>query len=84
MTTCSVHSWKSIFVFVSIPVSLRRFLICTGYLMILSLPVSAQTSGRPYGCPVLLDDLNPESSPPPVVLHDVRFDGEISLPKSRP
>ena len=65
-----------------VPVSLRGFLIFTGYLITFSLPVSAQTSIKPYGCPVLLDDLDPASSPLPVILHDVRFDGEISLPKS--
>jgi outer membrane protein assembly factor BamA len=50
--------------------------------MTFSLPVSAQTSARPYGCPVLLDDIDTESVPLSVVLHDVRFDGKISLPKS--
>jgi outer membrane protein assembly factor BamA len=82
MSTCSVHSWKSIFVSVPVPMTFRAVLICFGCLAILSPPVSAQTPVRPYGCPVLLDDIDTESVPLPVVLHDVRFDGEISLSKS--
>jgi outer membrane protein assembly factor BamA len=33
---------------------------------------------QPYGCPVLLDDI----VAPPIVIHDVKFDGEITLPES--
>ena len=62
--------------------SFRAVLFGFGCLAILSPPASAQTSVRPYGCPVLLDDIETESVPLPVVLHDVRFDGEISLPES--
>ena len=69
-------------------VSFRAVLICTGYLAILQQPVRAQTpvgsserlrvATRPYGCPVLLDDIDA----PPIVVHDVRFDGVITLPES--
>ena len=69
-------------------VSFRAVLICTGYLAILQQPVRGQTpvgsserlrvATRPYGCPVLLDDIDA----PPIVVHDVRFDGVITLPES--
>jgi outer membrane protein assembly factor BamA len=73
---------------VRVLVSFRAVLICTGYVAILSQPVCAQTPVgsseglrvviRPHGCPVLLDPIDA----PSIVIHDVKFDGEITLPES--
>jgi outer membrane protein assembly factor BamA len=73
---------------VRVLVSFRAILICIGYFAILSQPVRAQTPVgsserprvviRPHGCPVLLDEIDA----PPIVVHDVKFDGEITLPES--
>ena len=69
-------------------VRVRAVLICTGYLAILSQPVCSQTPGassehlrvviRPHGCPVLLDAIDV----PLILVHDVKFDGQITLPES--
>jgi hypothetical protein len=66
---------KSIFLSVRVPMNFGAVLICTCCLAILSPPMYAQAPVTPYGCPVQLDDIDAA----PILLHDVKFDGEITL-----